>query len=52
MHPKFAERLAKVVQAKKKAHGIPAVSRWWEERFGHLPNEQWAQVMEVLKSKR
>lgn len=49
MHPKFAARLAKVISAKRKAHGPEAVSRWWEDRFGHIPDPMFRQVMAELK---
>ena len=51
MHPRFAQRLASVVRAKRKAHGVEAVSRWWEERFGHLPDPLHRQVVDELKKK-
>lgn len=48
MHPKFAKRIAKVAQAKRKAHGAEAVSLWWRAIFGHVSQEDFQQVMEEL----
>lgn len=48
MHPKFARRIAIVAHQKRKAHGAEAVSLWWREVFGHIPQEQFQQVMTEL----
>jgi hypothetical protein len=47
MHPKFAERIATMVHAKKKAEGPEAVRLWWS-RFGALPQEQFDQLMAAV----
>jgi len=48
MHPKFAGRIAFIAQQKRKAHGVNAVSLWWANVFGHIPPEQFEQVMVEL----
>jgi hypothetical protein len=53
MHAKFAKRIALVAHAKRKAHGVEAVSLWWRQAFGHLPQQEFSQVMaELAKIKR
>jgi hypothetical protein len=49
MHPKFAARIAGIVRAKRRAVGPDATARWWEQRFGHLPDIYFKQVMEELQ---
>lgn len=48
MHPKIAKRIALVAAQKRKAHGTQAVSQWWANAFGHLPQTMFRQVMEEL----
>jgi hypothetical protein len=53
MHDKFAKRIALVAHAKRKAHGTGAVSLWWKQAFGQLPQQVFSQVMvELAKIKR
>jgi hypothetical protein len=48
MHPRFAQRLATNLRAKKKAAGADAAAAWWRERFPSLPKEQIEQVKRLL----
>jgi hypothetical protein len=52
MHDKFAKRIALVAHQKRKAHSAEAVSLWWKQAFGHLPQQEFSQVMAELAKLR